>query len=405
MRLHYLLLVLILYFQISACRNSSENTKNSIVNIEAENTQSVIDLKLTQLADSFRLVPLETTNECLLDNNTEFYVGKSYILAYSKSGVYKFSTDGKFVKKLFGSGRGPDEFTHLTLCIFVVDEKKDILYINDQIRQGVYLRYDLKSEQFLEPIKQCFPAFGFFYIYSDSLIIASNLLQTSNYSVFIQNLKGKFVSGITNPKKYLSGQKETLQNGRLIKSDSTFYYYFDYDDTLFKIKENKLIPFLALNFKTPRDDLPKDINSVGDRFIIYQPGAPGFIIICIRIIEDVNLYRLGRTGGEKAYYLLLNNSTGVSSRINSYTDNFIGESKDAFALSHLDPYYPFFLTLLSDKKLVMAYYKLQIENAIEKGLNYKDFPVRINEQLIKLNENLQETDNPILLIGRTKDII
>jgi len=53
----------------------------------------------------------------------------------------------------------------------------------------------------------------------------------------------------------------------------------------------------------------------------------------------------------------------------------------------------------------MAYYKLQIENAIEKGLNYKDFPVRINEQLIKLNENLQETDNPILLIGRTKDII
>jgi len=162
---------------------------------------------------------------------------------------------------------------------------------------------------------------------------------------------------------------------------------------------------LALNFKTPRDDPPKDISSVGDRFIIYQPGAPGFIIICIRIIEDVNLYRIGRPGGEKAYYMLLNNSTGIASRINSYTDNFIGESKDAFALSHLDPYYPFFLTLLSDKKLVMAYYKLQIENAIEKGLNYKDFPVRINEQLIKLNENLQETDNPILLIGRTKDII
>ncbi len=405
MKPQYLLLVLILYFQVSACRNSSENTKNSIVNIEAENTQSVIDLKLTQLADSFRLVPLETSNECLLDNNTEFYVGKSYILAYSKSGVYKFSMNGEFVKKLFGSGRGPDEFTNLILCIFVVDEKKDILYINDQKRQGLYLRYDLKSEQFLEPIKQCFPAFGFFYIYSDSLIIASNLLQTSNYSVFIQNLKGKFVTGITNSKKYLSGQKETLQNGRLKKSDSIFYYYFDNDDTLFKIKENKLIPFLALNFKTPREDPPKDINSVGDRFIIYQPGAPGFIIICIRIIEDVNLYRIGRPGGEKAYYLLLNNYTGVASKINSYTDNFIGETKDAFALSHPDPYYPFFLTLLPNKKLVVAYNKFQIQDAIENGLNYKDFPVRINEKLIKLNENLQETDNPILLIGMIKDII
>ena len=52
---------------------------------------------------------------------------------------------------------------------------------------------------------------------------------------------------------------------------------------------------------------------------------------------------------------------------------------------------------------MVAYSKDQIKDAIEKKLNYKDFPERINQQLIRLNENLQETDNPILLIGMLKN--
>ena len=78
------------------------------------------------------------------------------------------------------------------------------------------------------------------------------------------------------------------------------------------------------------------ISKNGDRSILYQSGMPGFIIICILIVEDINLYKLGR-GGEKYYYLLFNNYTGEAAKINSYADNFIGETKDALALSQVDP--------------------------------------------------------------------
>ena len=402
-KLNLPIVLFLILIKIIACKNViKEPITTELYTINAENTEKVINLKLTDIADSFKLVSLETSEECLLDDRSEFYIGKDYILAYDKNGVFKFSAEGKFIKKLIGTGRGPNEYSNPLMCLFIVDEKKDLLYINDYDHKGFYQLYDLKAEQFLQPVKQCFPAYGFFNLENDSLIISSNLLNSSDYAIFRQNLNGKFVSGITNTKKYISNQQESFQNGRLMKADSIFYCYFTYDDTLFRIKKNELIPFLALHFAVPRDNPTKGISKNGDRFILYQSGMPGFIIICILTIEDINLYKLGR-GGEKYYYLFFNNYTGETSKINSYTDNFIGDIKNSLTLNQVDPSSPFFIKLPQREKMVVAYSKNQIQDAIEKGLNYEDFDDRINQQLIKVNENLQETDNPILLIGMLKD--
>ena len=400
---HFFGKILALVFFILIISGCKSPVTNSIINIDTENTTDAVNLKLSDLADSFKIVPLETTNESLLDDLTEYYCNEDYILAYCKNGVYKFSSSGRFIKKLLGSGRGPNEFVNLSLCIYSVDENNDILLINDQMHTGIYFRYDLKSEQFLEPIKQWSPSFGSFDIVRDSLIIISNFLNRK-YAFYYQNFNGEFVSGVVNTKKIVSGQEEALQGGRLTKFGSDYYYSFQYDDTLFKIEDNKLIPYLALNFKDSREDnLKGSLENREERFIIFQPEAPGFFIILVIVDNFENLDVNNRGIGEdKSYYLLLNNYTGKASRINSYTDNFIGETKDALALSKIDFLSPFFLKSSPDNKIITPYYPGQIKKAIEKGLNYKDFPVDINEQLLKLNENLQETDNPILLIGIIK---
>jgi hypothetical protein len=378
---------------------------NMIHNIDAENLQGAIDLRLSDLANSFKLIPLETTKESLLDNRTEFYFNEDYILAYSENGVFKFTPSGKFVKKLVGLGRGPNEIVNFSSCIFVVDENNDLLYISNRMNKGTYLRYDLKSEHFIEPVKRALNAFGSFDIVNDSIIIVSNLLDDSKYAVYFQNLKGEFISGITNTKKLISDQTELPQRGILLKEGLSYYYYFQYDDTLFQIKGNKLIPYLALNFKTPRENPPKETLKNGDRFIYFQPGTPGILIIHVEIVEDAKSFYSVPSGGGKGYYLLFNNYSGKASRINSYTDNFIGETKNALALSQVDLLNPFFLELSPNKRIITPYYPNQIKKAIEKGLNYVDFPVEINDQLLKINEIFQETDNPILLIGIIKDKI
>ena len=70
--------------------NSPLPSPEIIYTINVDNSQDQIDLKLTDLADSFRLIPLETKSQCLLDRGTEFFVTEKFILAYSQDGAISF---------------------------------------------------------------------------------------------------------------------------------------------------------------------------------------------------------------------------------------------------------------------------------------------------------------------------
>jgi hypothetical protein len=409
MKLLYGLVAIGLFSQILACKNTVKKSATDIIyNIDADKTQNLIDLKLSSIADSFRLVPLETREDCLLDNHTEYYIGDCYILAYCENGVYKFSADGKFIKKLFIKGRGPNEFFGLVgFCTFVVDSKKNYLYIYDQTRRNVFLVYDILSECFLESVKKHIPGYGFFAIYSDSALIVANsdYFDSSKYAVHIQNLKGELITGINHNKKIIYNQTEISQPSSLTIGDSSYHVSFIRDDTLFKLRENKLVPYLALNFNLPRDNPPSRTRKKGDRIIIFpRVEAPNFIIIQIDIIDEMVWYSTG-TGDDKIKrnYLFFNKSSGKAARINTYTDNFIGETQDIFKLSQvIDGGYLKFPTILPNRLFVVAYYPYQIKEAIKKGLNYEDFPDSLNNQLNKINETMKEMDNPILLVGILK---
>jgi hypothetical protein len=390
---------------ISACKKHSSNL---IHNIDAENPKDMVDLKLSDLAISFKLIPLETTKESLLDDECKFFVNEKYVLAYSRNGIFKFSTSGKFLKKIMTSGRGPNEIANFSYCTFVVDEKNDLLYISYIVNKDTYLRYDLKSEHFIEPVKRAYNSTATFDIVNDSTIIVSNLYSNSKYSFYFQNLKGQLISGIKNTKIYVSNRrKDEPQISILLNDRQKYFGYFLYDDTLFQIKDNNLIPYLALNFKTQREDPPKDVLKDGDRFIYYQSGNPGFLIIRVQIVEDARTYYtepISKRG--RGFYLLFNQNSNKASKINSYTDDFIGETKDAKTLSQIKLLSdPFFIDLTPYRRIITAYYPIQIKKAIEKGLNNKDFPIELNQQLLKINETLEETDNPVLFIGMLKDKI
>jgi hypothetical protein len=401
-------IVLAILIQLFACKNTyQEPSVVSTIIIDADNIPELVDLKLTDIAENFKIIPLETTNGCLLDNHTEYYVNDRYILAYSENGVYKFSTEGKFIKKLFGLGRGPNEFFALVgFCNFVVDDKSDKLYIEDQFRRKEFLVYDLKSESFLKPIKKYLPNSGSFAIFNDSLIICSNHSYTdsSNYAVYFQNFYGDLTFGVTHNKKVLYNRTETVQPSWLSRCDTNFFVSFIRDDTLFRLKGNKLDPFLALKFNIPRNNLQSVTTQKGDRVINFQSFGPSNFIISIRITEDIlSISSESRLEKNRTTFLLFDKTTGKTSKINSYADNLIGKTQDVLKMSqtvgggNID-----LPTIFSNSKLLVAYYPRQIKDAIKEGLNYKDFQDSINNQLIHLQNRLQETDNPVLLIGTVK---
>ena len=101
MKLVYGVVTLVFFIQILACKNTGKEPSPQILyNIDADNIHDIIDLKLSNIADSFRLIPLESTKGCLLDNHTEFFVNERYILAYSENGGYKIFLRRKVYQKV-----------------------------------------------------------------------------------------------------------------------------------------------------------------------------------------------------------------------------------------------------------------------------------------------------------------
>jgi hypothetical protein len=96
--------------------------------IKVDNVQNSIDLKLSDLADGFRFVALETSKNAIINSNN-YYVGKDFIIVFSQDGIYKFSSNGKFFKKIAAYGRGPAEIMGFGFSYFC-DEKNNLLYID-----------------------------------------------------------------------------------------------------------------------------------------------------------------------------------------------------------------------------------------------------------------------------------
>ena len=269
------------------------------------------------------------------------------------------------------------------------------------MKRHEYLVYDIISECFLNPVKKFSPNPALFDIYSDSLIIRStnSITDSLNYAVFFQNFKGEFISGITHNKKMNFSNKTNIpQWTQLYKDDIGYCISFAADDTLFRLKGNSLVPYLVINFEKPRDNPPTaDYKEGSHKINFLKVEASSFIVIRIWNIEKIISYTSAAKVSGSYDYFLFNKVTGKSARIDTYTDNFISKTPES---SNNGEYRNF--NKIFTGKIVVAYSPDQIKKAVEIVLNHEDFNDSIDKQLLIINQNLGEMDNPVLLVGTIK---
>jgi hypothetical protein len=102
------------------------------------------EFRLSEIIDDVEYVKLETTKECLLAW-ASYSVGEKYILAvqnYDPAQIYLFGRDGKFIRKIGGEGKGPQEYTSLSTV--VTDPEETFILANDYQRD-VIIRYDFEG--------------------------------------------------------------------------------------------------------------------------------------------------------------------------------------------------------------------------------------------------------------------
>ena len=404
-----LFIFLILYFFLFiGCKHTlPQVSTEEFYKINADSTLEEIDLKLSDIAENLRLVRLETSSECIISAK-DYYISDKYIIAFSQDGYYKFSSNGKFLKKILSYGKGPDEISGMFVANFY-DDNKDLLYLDDENLKQKLLVYDLHLDKFVTPIKKTFYGpMGQISVLNDSLIVGKSYYSNPPYAIYFQNFDGKFISGVQNSKKRFLGPNPvpSVQISQISIADNNYRVSFNLDDTLFTLKNNHLVPYIILNFRKPRENPPNDMVKKGDRQITFPTIEPkSFIIIRVSIIDEI-IWVTPTSGREKVInrYIFLNKSTGKYSEIRSFKDDISGivqkSNDDIENLGRLD-----FPQFLKNGKLVKVYQPNMIKKIIEQGMVNPVITPSIKNELLNINKNLQETDNPILLIGDIKEKI
>jgi hypothetical protein len=401
MKFRFARIILALIIGLITCGNSVNGQKeNSQFLVSFDNCKKSVDLKLSDLIDSYRLVPLESTPESLIGNNPRFIIGDEYILVVDMNGIYKFSKEGRFIRKIIKFGRGPQE---LSIGVkYYLHEKTNQLFIEDPLQNKDKIQiYDIGKEKFSDPVKKCFPGrWGSFMVYNDSLIMASLLpiiIDTNRYALFIQNFKGDFVSGITTSRKVLDARlnKETVQRLVFFTAGNDIYTHFVYDDTLFRYNNNHLLPYLTVTYKSNRNYRRSMGYEIGEARVGFpQSDNHSFMLLFESVYSGTTQDGSMTKFNYRNSYYILNKSDKSFSKINSYTDDITGKKQECNGEILNFP------AILPGDKIFVSYNPqelLKIKLNENTGL-----PPGLSNQIQEVQKNLSEMDNPVLLICTIK---
>lgn len=400
------IIILIIVFVSFQCKNISEEKEFFQVDLD---DCDQISLKLSDLIDSCRLVQLETTNESLIDNKISLlYITKDLILIGDRNGVYKFSGDGKFIKKLIKSGRGPNEISRY--CRFHYYEPKKLLLIDNHLSTNDdILCYDLQSESFLDPIKKCLPVnLSDFIVFDDSLIMGSIELAgylpqdpvPIPYALFIQNFKGDFISGIKSTKKLIHENYEGLfQRMSIHTGDKFIHVKNSHDDTIYNFINHKISPYLIPTFKN-NGNMPKLLPDIGTKHIGWDRCEnKNYLIINLSEFAGWRDENGFNSAVYKYDFYFLNKSNVEYAQIKTYTDDLIGKVTDIDKTMGRIQGVP---VSVRNGTQYLLYFPQEIK--FTSNIKASNFPTSLLSQLNGIKNKVDKMDNPILLIGVPKKI-
>ncbi len=207
------------------------------------------NLALDDYCHDITVIPLETTDSCLLSDISLVYKAGKDLIITSGNKVFLFDDQGNFIRRIGRKGRGPDEYLFVFNILY--RESKQLIYLVDMKK---ILVYDIKGHH-IETLDH--PSFmKKYHFLNDTVMVADRLREASKekppYILFFYNDEGKLL------KKVPSRLHMTKPEGKLFMYDMAGGIHFgnkglcfieQYGDTIYRIKENmELQPYAVLHF-------------------------------------------------------------------------------------------------------------------------------------------------------------
>ena len=195
--------------------------------------------KLSELVESVRIIPLETSKFNLIGHTNKVFVGRKDILittAESTASLFRFTSDGKFLNKIGNQGKGPGEYSDISTLQVMKDSS--YVYFGGRFMRKI-LKYSFDGK-FIREIP-------FAQDLRNATILDQNHIAFTNkidYEVRIANT----LAGDT--LKYLKIAPGTATNlwGFCGDPSMGFFYTAFGRDTIWKIGPESMYPIIICNF-------------------------------------------------------------------------------------------------------------------------------------------------------------
>lgn len=281
--------LLFLLFSIGTLACSTRTEQAGGVPVASFQLKDNSCVNLSEFVSSVELVPLETTEACLIgtlaqlvEHNGCYYIGSAGMVTEK---VMVFNADGRFLYKLDKRGMGPDEY--ITIADFAVMEDFRLAVVTRSDPR--LLVYDLEKDSCLFRKRlDIYPEDvvykeNSFYIMKDGMPYQRD----DDYLIYRYNHAGELVN------RLFKGDEAAHSAISFISSASALsvyrdelYFTYHFCDTLYRFTDGHFTPFLLVD--------------VGDKFI---PPDKVKGVKELKELEAIIKQEKGWYGGILSYYL------------------------------------------------------------------------------------------------------
>ena len=408
--------ILVLIFSSGCTERTGRSEKSKTVikkNYKINIYDPITDTKksIQFFASQMDFVPLQFSKECPLAGNIlKIEMSDYYIFIATLGAVYKFNRTGSFIQKIGRMGKGPGEYPQINSI--QIDQSQKLVNIFPGKTQGKIIQYSFAGE-FIREIRFTNNDFTAFDSEGSNFIFYPFC-----WDKFQDNYKKLTIIDTTGQKKcsFSSNIFPAIKkgHGKVIafgptrdwswKQNNKLYYLESGNDTIFRIANDSLKQQWIL---TGENRLPPE------KFHFSKPGSlsSDYIQLIDEAIIPANscLYESNRflfircSSHKKNYFAAYDKQENKLYR-SDYEYPGDNNQQKAYFLDDLLTGLPFNpVYRIANNEFAAIYYPFQIIS--QKGIISKFYtqnPKPATKKFLEMCNQLNENDNPILLIAKMK---
>lgn len=354
------------------------------------------EMLLSDIANDVKYIPIENKFPIGHIYSYKFACGYIY-MAIKDVGIVRYTIDGKLDKKYGKIGRGPGEYVYFLK--FALEDTNGSVYVLDQKMNDIEV---YKSDgKHIRNIKLQDDDYGFGFSdieFNNSLLFLAQYINMGHgeYNWLITDTLGEIKKIKKNPYPLFEGRWGG--NGGIFKYKNSIGYWDSQKDTIFKISPDLSHHMIAL-FSQGEHRFPKNSEAY-DPIETYKKNRANYCMSYVLIetdnffvykyfLDGLHLALIDKEDIIAQSITINNNKKGITNNIDGGIDfnpeNYFECKNEEYLISILQPF-------------VIRYH---IASRIFKNSTPK-YPEK-KDALSTLADNLNENDNPVLMLVRLKE--